>query len=897
MRIPVATYRVQFNQDFRFSDATALVPHLDRLGISHVYASPVFAARPSSKHGYDVVDPNRLNPTLGSYEDFDALVQALRDRSMGLLLDIVPNHMAASPENAWWMDVLENGPASPYATYFGINWGSARNPLNEKIFLPILGDTYGRVLDKGEIVLTYEDGGFFFNYFEHKLPLSPATYAAILQPSSESLLRNADFAMLVESLQRLPPPTALAWGELEQRAREKDQLKDRLRIIARADAEVRSHIDRNVAEINQSVDRLDALIEEQPYRISYWKVATERINYRRFFDVTDLIGMRVEDQAVFDAGHKFILELIASRKADGLRIDHIDGLADPLGYQKRLPADLYLVAEKILARDEELPEAWPVQGTTGYDFLGWSNAFFVEPSGLDRLDSFYRQFAQANESFEDVAYERKLRVISSLFPGEIQDLGAHLASLAEADRNARDLSVRDITQSVMTITASMPVYRTYIDSFEVADRDRSYVVEACLEARRRNPGLDPLVFDFAERVLTLRFKKWMTEPARLEWLRFVRRWQQLSGPVMAKGVEDSAMYVHNRLISMNDVGGIHTPVSTEDLHRFLARRAERWPHTMNATSTHDTKRSEDVRARLNVLSEIPEEWIRAVTRWTRWLAEHRHDVDANEEYLLFQTLIGAWPLQSSQIEEFRARMKNYVIKAGREARTHTSWLQPNIGHESALQSYVDVLFEHQQFQKSFGPLCERVSFYGAMNSLSQLLLKATAPGLPDFYRGAIGWDFSLVDPDNRRPAEFAPLTDFAWKPRDLLETWRDGRAKVFLTEKLLGYRKGNRELFEGGDYVPLTATGKRAGNVFAFAKRSGNRWFLAVVPKFATQLSVGTRMPLGIRAWLDTALVLPDGSPLRWKNVITGQNVVARERQLPLLRIFDQFPVAILSSR
>lgn len=852
MRIPAATYRVQFNQDFRFRDAAALAPHLDRLGISHLYASPIFAARSGSSHGYDVIDPNRLNPELGSAEDFELLVSALKERGMGLLLDIVPNHMAASPENAWWFDVLENGAASPYASYFGIDWGASGDSLQDKIFLPILGAPYGTVLEKGEIQLRYQTGKFYLEYYSHKLPVTPASYARILGPQSES-----DMPHILEHI-------------LEQWN----------------------------ADDSESRDRLDALIQEQPYRLAFWRVATERINYRRFFDVSDLIGMRVEDPKVFEASHKLVFDLLRTNRVDGLRIDHIDGLADPAGYQSRLPVgNVYVVVEKVLVGAEALPEEWPVQGTTGYDFLGNVSSFFVEPLGLDRLDAHYRKVTGSAAGFEDITYERRIRIISTLFSGEMQDLGAHLASLAAEDRNARDLSLRDMTQAIIQVTASMVVYRTYTGSMSVSERDQVYILEACAEARRRNPSVDPLVFDFVERVLTLRFKRWMTEANRSDWLRFVQRWQQLSGPVMAKGVEDSSLYVYNRLISMNDVGGVMHPVDAADLHAFFARRCARWPHTMNATSTHDTKRSEDVRARINVLSEIPDDWTRNTARWSRILTDRRGQVDRNEEYFLFQTLIGAWPLQESEVQDFRQRLKEYVVKASREARSYTSWLQPDQEHEQALQAFIDALFDDAAFQKSFRGICERVSFYGAINSLSQLLLKVTAPGVSDFYRGTISWDFSLVDPDNRRPVDFAPLTDFRWKPRELLETWQDGRVKVFLTEKLLGYRKGNPELFDRGDYLPLPASGKRARNLFGFARRAEGKWCISAIPRFASQLSVTTRPPIGIRGWLDSELLLPQGAPRRWKNVITGQTILSRDGKLPAHRVLEHFPVALLSSR
>ena len=901
MRIPVATYRVQFNQDFRFEHATAIIPDLHRLGISHLYASPIFAARSGSTHGYDVVDPNCLNPALGTEEDFEDMVAALQQRGMGLMLDIVPNHMAASPENVWWMDVLENGPASPYATYFGINWSGARDRIQDKIFLPILGDPYGTVLDRGEIRLSYEQAGLFLKYFEHKLPVALSSYPRVLDPRGEFNELPPEFTDLLDCFQRMGPGVATE-AEALARLAEKDELKERLWRLRDRERTVLEHIESALERLNtlasDNIDALDELIQEQAYRIAFWKVATERINYRRFFDVSDLIGMRVEETEVFDASHRLILELVRSGKADALRIDHIDGLAEPLEYQHRLPVkNVYVAAEKILEQSEQLPESWPIEGTSGYDFLGQVNSAFVEPTGLQRLTTHYDRIQGSGAKFDDITYQRRLHAIETLFSGEMQDVGAHLAWLAEEDRNARDMSLRDISQAILEVTACMPVYRTYTNSFDVSETDRAHVAEACNRARVRNPKVHPQVYDFLERVLSLRFKRWMPESSRMDWLRFVRRWQQISGPIMAKGVEDSAMYVYNRLISMNEVGGCPEPVTSDDLHSFFDRRNRRWRHTMNASSTHDTKRSEDVRARINVLSEIPDEWIRLTSRWSRWLADRRVGLDANEEYFLFQTLIGAWPLHASEVPEFRTRMKEYVIKASREARTYTSWLDPDAEHEAAMQSYVDVLFDDARFQGSFQALRERVSFYGAVNSLSQLMLKVTAPGLPDFYRGTVSWDFSLVDPDNRRPVQFAPLTDFSWNPRELLETWQDGRVKIFLTERLLGYRQGNQDLFKRGDYVPLRAIGKRANNVFAFMRTFEGSPTVVIVPRFATQLSATVRLPLGIRAWLDTSLPLGAGAPTRWRNVITGASLTSRDGELPMYRVLEHFPVALLSAR
>jgi (1->4)-alpha-D-glucan 1-alpha-D-glucosylmutase len=898
MRVPVATYRVQFNDEFRFEHATEIVPHLHRLGISHLYASPIWAAREGSTHGYDVVDPNRLNPVLGTRDDFDALVQALRSREMGLIVDIVPNHMAASPENAWWMDVLENGALSPYASYFGINWGAVRQSHGEKIFLPILGAPYGATLEKGEIQLVYKDDAFFVCYYERRLPVAVRTYGDILGRHAHRLSDVAEFTSLLEALTRL---RELTGGALY---REQDQIRKRLAKMYRHDPRIREHVDGNIIEFNGTAgnaaafDPLDALLQQQAYRLAYWHVATERINYRRFFDVSDLIGMRIEDPEVFRASHALIFDLVNSGMVDGLRIDHIDGLADPKGYLDRLPADAtYIVAEKILVGDERLPRDWRLHGTTGYDFLGYMNALFVDPEGLEQIDRFYAQHTGRTGSLTDVEYQRKLLVINSLFAGEMADLGANLERLAEHDRYARDLSPRDLARGLKEITACMPVYRTYTRSYEVSERDRPYLQFACDEARRRCSEVGAFAYDFITRVLHLQFHSGMSEESKMHWLRFVRRWQQLSGPIMAKGVEDSTFYVYNRLVSLNEVGGLSRPCTAQEFHEFLAERQQLWPGTMNASSTHDTKRSEDVRARINVISELPGEWSRLVGRWSRWLAPYLRSVDRNEEYFYLQNLIGAWPLFPHEADSFRDRLKTYSTKAAREAREHTDWLAPNEQHEQDLRSFIDALFENEQFLSSFLGLQQKISFYGAVNSLSQVLLKIAAPGCPDFYRGTISWDFSLVDPDNRRPAPFPSLTDFSESAHSLLDHWHDGHVKVYLTERALAFRAANADLFRDGEYIPLLPAGKRAEHVFAFIRRLGDRWAIIAVPRLVSKLSTVLRFPTGMTAWRDTQLTMPGGAPARWKNVITGGRLSVRDAALPVHRVLDQFPVALLVSK
>jgi len=883
MRVPVATYRAQFNSDLRFEDATRIVPHLHRLGITHLYASPIWAAREGSLHGYDVVDPNRLNPALGTREDFDQLVAALQSRDMGLIVDIVPNHMAASHENPWWMDVLEKGPASPYARYFGIDWRAVRHSHGEKIFLPVLGEHYGTVLESGQIHAGYSEDGFFISYYELKLPIAEATYGLVLKPHAGSL----DEMPALEVLLRSP-----------------DQLKRRLWELYTTDPRIREYIDRNVELINgrpgdpASFDRLDDLLEQQAYRIAFWRAATERMNYRRFFDVSDLIAVRIEDPEVFRACHTLVFDLINDGSVQGLRIDHIDGLADPEGYIQRLPEGrAYFIAEKILVDDERLPQEWKLQGSTGYDFLGHMNALFIDPAGLEQIGGFYAQHTGITRELADVAYERRLLIINKLFAGEMENLGTHLEGLAEHDRYARDFSPRELSQGLKEVTACMPVYRTYTRSYAVSDRDRRYLQIACDEARRRCPQVDSLTYDFISRVLQLEFRPGMSELSKLHWLRFVTRWQQLSGPIMAKGVEDSAFYVYNRLVSLNEVGGIPHAIAPERMHSFLAERQALWPDTMNASSTHDTKRSEDVRARINVLSEIPTEWSRSVSRWSRWMRDERRSVDLNEEYFYFQNLVGAWPLFPREVSSFRERMKAYSTKAAREAREYTNWLTPSAGHERDLHSFLDAFFENERVLSAFLALQQKTAFFGAVNALSQVLLKITAPGLPDFYRGTMEWDFSLVDPDNRRPVTFGSLTDFDERARSLLGHWQDGRVKVFLTERALAFRKAHAELFRHGDYIPVAATGKRADSLFAFIRRKADQSVLVVVPRLVSKLSTVLRFPTGITAWRDTQLMLPEGSAQKWKNVLTGGRLSARDSALPMHRVLEQFPVALLASK
>jgi (1->4)-alpha-D-glucan 1-alpha-D-glucosylmutase len=870
-RVPRATYRVQLNSGFTFRDAAAIASYLAALGISDLYTSPILKARKGSTHGYDIVDPTTLNPELGTEDDFSALHDELQGRGMGLLLDIVPNHMAASHENAWWVSVLENGRGSRYVHYFDIDW------RQDKILLPILGRPYGEALESGEIALGYDADGFYFTYYETRIPLAPESYAMVLRLCDDALPEELRELMAVESEvtnSRFLKETL--WRNYEQDARFHATLDDAVRTIGCGD--------------------LHALLEAQKYRLAYWRMAAETINYRRFFDVTDLVGVRVENPEVFEARNRRTFELVSEGKVTGLRLDHIDGLYDPVVHMRKLQARLgdgfYVVVEKILTHGERLPADFPVGGTTGYEFADALNALFVDPDGLEKLDLFYRSFTGESRPFADICYDKKKQVIQELFSGEMRSLGEQLAAVAMSDRNARDFSPVDLAAALTEVTACLKVYRSYIRDEGVSEADLRHIREAIDEARRRaSASVDRRLFIFLDYVLRADPPAYVAD--REPWRRFVMRWQQFTGRVMAKGVEDTAFYTYNRLLSLNEVGGDPGRGDFDglaDLHRHNAQRAAEWPHTLNATSTHDTKRSEDVRARIDVLSEMPDVWARLVRRWSRMNAALRRDgiPHPNEELLIYQTLVGMWPLDEADLPSVRPRLKVYLEKASREAKVHTSWITPNAAYEEALRAFADALLGDDAFCRELTRFQKRIAFYGAVNALSQVVLKATSPGVPDFYQGTELWDFSLVDPDNRRPVDYARRAALLGrvktaKSSTLLRQWHDGRLKLFTTWKLLDLRARHPELFRDGTYEPLDA----GPNVVAYVRRQGDDAVAVAVPRFVSRLTTPGRFPLG-DTWRDTTL--PLSGP--WRNTFTGEAIGGEA--LALREVFARFPVAVL---
>jgi (1->4)-alpha-D-glucan 1-alpha-D-glucosylmutase len=948
-RVPAATYRVQFHHGFRFITAQALVPYLHDLGITDLYASPFFKARRRSLHGYSVTNPLQINPELGSRVSFRALRRVLKSKGMGLLLDIVPNHMALSHDNPWWMEVLENGPGSPFAVFFDIDWHPFNRVLEGRIIQPVLGSPYGQSLENQEFRLVLEEDGFFIYYYDHKFPVDPKTYELILRHRLRGLIRELgegnpaimSFLGLITLVEHLPPRSLSSKRKLLERHRQKEILKNNLWLLYQVNPLIKEFLDENIAIFNgragdpESFNLMDRLLSSQPYRLAYWRLSLDMINYRRFFSVNDLIGLRVEDPRVFEASHSLLFSLIREGKVSGVRIDHVDGLYDPLGYLQRLqnslaPGDkaaadrenLYVIVEKILGEDEPLPPDWPVAGTTGYDFLNTVNGLFIEARGFQEVQRLYNRFVKASRSRSELIYQNKKLIMETLFGGEMETLGYTLSLLAEQDRQARDVPRKELQKIINAMIARLPVYRTYIRSFEVSPRDRACLEQVIAEVRSRHGSLDPTALDFVGRVLLLDFPPNLSEEQKEDWLRFVMKWQQFTGPIMAKGLEDTTLYVYNPLVSLNEVGTDFQVVSPEDFHRFNRTRRENWPFSLNATSTHDTKRSEDVRMRINALAEIPREWEEHLLRWSAWNQSQKRYVqgravpDANEEYFLYQTMLGAWPLWEEELPEFKERLKAYVIKAAREAKVHTRWIAPYPEHEKALLAFVEAILDDtadNAFLQDFREFQARLAYYGALNSLSQVLLKITSPGVPDFYQGTELWDFSLVDPDNRRPVDFQErprlLRDLkrrdAKNPgaliREMLRHWQRGGIKLYVTYKALNFRQTHPDLFLQGDYLPLATLGPQGKNVVAFARRRKNLWVVVVVARLVSKILAAGEPYCDQEVWRENFLSLPPEAPGEWLNIFTGEKLPSQQqpqsRLLPLDHLLRNLPVTLLFGR
>jgi (1->4)-alpha-D-glucan 1-alpha-D-glucosylmutase len=933
---PRATYRLQFSTEFRLEDARRIVPYLAALGISHVYASPLLAARPGSTHGYDIVDHGRLNPEIGDEAELEALAEALRAHGMGLILDFVPNHMGIGPDNPWWMDVLEWGRASPFAGFFDIDWSSPEPSLAGKVLLPVLGDQYGAVLERGELELRFDAraGTFVLGYFDATFPIAPRDYPLLLHAAA---LRAGAAAEAVAALaEDLLAATRGGRGRLPAGARRKrvDELKQRLAALAQRDATLPRAVGEVLEPLNgrrgepASFDALHRLLERQSYRLAYWRVAAHEINYRRFFDVNDLAGLRMEQPELFAASHELVARWLAERKVHGLRLDHVDGLRDSKRYFERLQQlapgppgagattpRLYVLVEKILAGHERLRADWPVAGTTGYEFMADVNGLFVDPAAEIPLTRTYERIAGTPFHFEEAVVAAKYQVIRESLASELNVLAAAFNRLAKQSRASRDFSLLGFREALVDVVAHFPVYRTYVSERGPSDDDRRDIDWAIGKARRAARTPDTSIYDFIHAVLTLDLLRENRGWRRRDVIDAMLKFQQYTGPVMAKSMEDTVFYRVARLASLNEVGGDPGKFGTsvKAFHEVNRRRLAAHPYSLLATATHDHKRGEDMRARLNVISEVPREWSRRVRRWMHFNARKHGEADGTpaptrrDEYFFYQALVGAWPYAVAPpgyagIEEYAARLDAYMLKAAREAKQHTSWAAPNAEYESALSEFVRRCLEPSLSGPFLDDVCafvDAIAPAGAVNGLAQVLLKLASPGVPDVYQGTELWDLSLVDPDNRGPVDYAlrerSLSGGA--ADDLLRSWRDGRVKQHLIRCALALRSERPELFAAGDYVPLEAEGPHAERVVAFARTRDDAVLVAVAPPHVLpQLTRGEPLPAG---WGSTRLVLAAGA-LRARafvDVLTAGEVAPEaDGGLPLERCLARCPVALLAS-
>lgn len=939
--IPRATYRLQFNQHFTFKDATKIVGYLAHLGISHCYASPLLTAKPGSTHGYDVIDYNQLNSEIGTEEDFEIFINTLHENGMKLIVDIVPNHMFINHiHNVWWYDILENGPSSPFAEYFDIDWHPPRKVFDNKVLLPLLDQQYGASLENQFLKVTFQQNAFQILSSTFTLPTDPKSWEQILTPIAlelEKILPEESPALIelhsiMTAIDHLPMFTESENEKKLERLREKEVIKKRLGLLMATHQEMKTSLLHYLDHLNGqkgdplSFNLLELFLNAQPYRLCFWRVANDEINYRRFFDIVEYAGIRTENPAVFEAIHVWIKKCIQKKWIAGLRVDHIDGLWDPEEYLIKIKEqfnsqdNLYVIVEKILTGHEKLRNQWPVQGTVGYDFLKRVDELFVYSPNKNRVLWTYNRFIQTETHVPNLIYECKKIALNSLLSSELHVLARHLDRIAESHRSSQDFTSESLKHALSEIIAYFPVYRSYIRTSigSIQEEDRQYVIKAINSAKRRNPTINASIYHFIQSVLLQEYPDELSDHLKIDRKNFVMRFQQLTGPTMAKGVEDTAFYRYYPLISLNEVGGDLATfgISPEVFHQRTLEQLEFWPHSLLATSTHDTKRSEDVRARIHVLSEIPDEWEKALFRWNtmntqyKFSEDEEYIPDANEEYLLYQILMGTWPLESLETgcdAVYVKRIQQYMEKAIKEAKVHSSWMNPHTLYDQRISLFISKILDketNEAFIQDLTAFIKKWVPYGLLNSLSQTIIKLTSPGIPDIYQGNEIWNFSLVDPDNRGPVNYENRVDLlrlisnekSWK--NCFQNPMNGSLKLYLIEKILNARKLFPEIFNQGIYVPLNVTGPMKNYIIAFARVFDNQCFITLTTRFFTFFMEDFSHYKTSDLWKNTYVELPvQMNSLSFYHLLSEQTIVSSaQSSLDMHEAFLYMPFAILTN-
>lgn len=955
MKIPLSTYRLQLNKEFNFQKASELAEYLSELGVSHFYVSPLLKAKPNSMHGYDIVDHSELNPEIGTDEEFETLIKTLRKYNMGMICDIVPNHMnIAHSSNKWWNDVLENGPSSPYAEYFDIDWHPPHKKMNNKVLLPLLDQQYGEALEAQSLKIILRDGSFILELPFTTLPLDPKSWNLILEPVVTQMEKSLpvdhhellELKSIVTAIAHLPGATDLEKEKVDERQREKEVIKHRLQKLINHSDPIHHLIQAKLDHLNglkgdpRSFDSLENLLNNQSYRLCYWRVANDEINYRRFSDIIEFAGICTEKPHVFEAVHAFIFHYIQKDFIEGIRIDHIDGLIAPRQYLQDLQAHcthaiksvssknpdepFYIVVEKILIGNEKLRSDWPISGSVGYEFLNQVNGLFVNQSAEREIKEIYRNFTDVNIGTLELLYVCKKLILLGTMSSELHVLSRHLVTIADQHRSSRDFTSEGLRAALGEVIACFPVYRSYINpGHPISEEDQNYILTAVSQAKHRNPNTSGSIFDFIQEVLLLTQTYGLADQEKKKRENFVLRFQQLTPPIMVKGLEDTSFYRRYPLTSLNEVGmdPFSFGISVENFHKKNLERFEKWPHSLIATSTHDTKRSEDVRARINVLSEIPQEWSEKLTKWSKinkeFMTQEGDDPipDRNEEYLFYQTLVGTWPLGNIDAAEhlqYSKRIQNYMEKAIKEAKIHTSWINPNKRYEQEVHQFIEKVLnldtDKNPFIKEIKQFIPKIAAAGMLNSLSQVLIKCISPGVPDFYQGSELWDFSLVDPDNRRPIDYEirkyliknlspkegqKRSDFL---KAMLEHPEDGRIKLFVTLEALQLRKKFSEVFLNGSYIPLVVKGSKDQHLIAFARNLGSKVIIAIATRFFMPLLKQEIPLISPKLWKGTVVELPEElRGHRFKNVFTQEEIVGSP-EIELTQILDPLSIALLES-